>query len=77
MVNALPHCKELPGPGDLILNTDEDLKAWHVGEGLAVQFLEREGEIKSIMPLSELDAPCTAWDKYQLTEYYVKDDSGL
>ena len=59
------------------MNNTKLTQAWHVGEGLGVQFLERESEIASTMSLSTLDAPCKAWDNYAPTEYYVKDDSGL
>lgn len=42
-----------------------------------MQFLERESEISGLMSLGALDAPCKAWDAYQPTAYYTKDDSGL
>jgi hypothetical protein len=51
--------------------------AWHVGEGLAVQFLERASDIQSVMSLSGLDSTCAAWDNYYATSYWKKDDSGL
>ena len=51
--------------------------AWHVGEGLAVQFLERENEIPFVMSLRTLDATCKSWEAYAPTAYYKKDDSGV
>jgi hypothetical protein len=51
--------------------------AWHVGEGLAVQFLERASEIAETMSLSSLDGTCESWDAFYDTSYYKKDDSGL
>ncbi|RDW88368.1 hypothetical protein BP6252_00400 [Coleophoma cylindrospora] len=50
--------------------------AWHVGEGFAVQFLERAGDIPSTVDLSGLDS-CAAWDDWYPTSPYKKEDSGL
>ena len=49
--------------------------AWHVGEGLAVQFLEA----KSQSPLggADWDATCAKWNTYDAGAYYKKSDSGL
>jgi hypothetical protein len=51
--------------------------AWHVGEGLAVQFLERASEIASTMDLTGIQPACDAWDSYYATSPYKKLDSGL
>jgi hypothetical protein len=51
--------------------------AWHVGEGLAVQFLERASEIQSTFSLASLGSECEAWDSWYATSYWKKDDSGL
>jgi hypothetical protein len=51
--------------------------AWHVGEGLAVQFLERASEIPSTFSLGNIASECAAWDEWYATSYYKKDDSGL
>jgi hypothetical protein len=51
--------------------------AWHVAQGLAVQFLERKSEIAGIMDLTVLDPLCAAWDDWYATSPYKKTDSGL
>jgi hypothetical protein len=51
--------------------------AWHIGEGLGVQFLERKSEIESTMSLDSLPSQCADYDAYYSTSYYKKDDSGL
>lgn len=51
--------------------------AWHVGEGLAVQFLERPTEIAALMDLSTLEDTCAAWDAWYADSPYLKNDSGL
>ncbi|KAH8594958.1 Cupredoxin [Bisporella sp. PMI_857] len=76
----------LPGSGYLVIAFKTDNPgawlmhchiAWHVSEGLAVQFLERKSEIASAMDLSHLADECQAWDTYYATSPYKKDDSGL
>ncbi|KAJ2902943.1 multicopper oxidase [Zalerion maritima] len=49
--------------------------AWHVGQGLSLQYLERQGEIASTMDLDELDENCDAWNAYP--HPYPQIDSGL
>lgn len=51
--------------------------AWHVSQGLAVQFLERKSEIENVMELSHLDETCKDWDDYYITSPHKKEDSGL
>lgn len=51
--------------------------AWHAGEGLAVQFFEREAEITKNMQLDEYDSTCGPWRTYYATELWAKDDSGI
>ena len=52
-------------------------KAWHVGEGLGVQFLESKSAIPNLIP-SDYASTCAAWKKYyDGTPAYSKDDSGL
>lgn len=48
-----------------------------MGEGLAVQFLERASEIEATMSLSGLESTCAAWEEYYETCYWKKNDSGL
>lgn len=51
--------------------------AWHVGEGLSLQFLERQSDMRKFYPGSELRQTCRKWDQYFKGEYYNKTDSGL
>lgn len=76
----------LPAGGWLVLAFETDNPgawlmhchiAWHVGEGLAVQFLERASEIPSTFSLGDIGSECAAWDSWYATSYYKKDDSGL
>jgi len=48
--------------------------AWHVSEGLAVQFLEDAAGI-TYPDQTAFQTQCNNWDAY--TPYYIKDDSGL
>jgi len=50
--------------------------AWHVSQGLAVQFLERKTDI-NLAGLSHLNETCTDWDNYYITSPHKKEDSGL
>ncbi|TVY85339.1 Laccase [Lachnellula suecica] len=50
---------------------------WHVGAGLALQFLERASEIPTTMDLSSLPSRCDAWDAYYSTTPDTQLDSGL
>jgi hypothetical protein len=49
--------------------------AWHVGDGLAVQFLEA----KNSVPLGDAawQQTCTNWLQYAQDPVYNKSDSGL
>ncbi|KAL7271307.1 hypothetical protein RUND412_005947 [Rhizina undulata] len=53
--------------------------AWHVSEGLAIQFVERESEILDTITIdSSWTDTCTNWNAYDDgTEVYAQDDSGL
>jgi hypothetical protein len=51
--------------------------AWHVSQGLAVQFLERESEIASTFNLGNIKSECDAWDTYYSQSAFQKSDSGL
>lgn len=51
--------------------------AWHVSQGLSVQFLEQRARIPEVMDLTELDPTCTEWNAYWPTAYWPKTDSGL
>jgi len=49
--------------------------AWHVSDGLAVQFLESKDQA----PLGDAawKQTCSNWDKFQASMPYPKPDSGL
>ncbi|KAF2655213.1 multicopper oxidase [Lophiostoma macrostomum CBS 122681] len=49
--------------------------AWHVGDGLAVQFLEAKDQ--SPLGGADWDATCSKWNQYALNPGYPKTDSGL
>ncbi|KAH7348341.1 multicopper oxidase [Rhexocercosporidium sp. MPI-PUGE-AT-0058] len=51
--------------------------AWHVSEGLAVQFLERQNDIPKSMDLGKVKENCKAWDKWYHGRPPTKTDSGL
>ncbi|KAM3081222.1 laccase, multicopper oxidase, benzenediol:oxygen oxidorectuctase [Clarireedia jacksonii] len=53
--------------------------AWHVSEGLAVQFLETKEKINTVNPISPaLTNTCQKWKEYYPSHaVYLKDDSGL
>ena len=51
--------------------------AWHVAEGLGVQFLERASEIDRSMNLTKTEENCAAWHEWFRTRMDLKTDSGL
>ncbi|KAH7390703.1 Cupredoxin [Pyrenochaeta sp. MPI-SDFR-AT-0127] len=52
---------------------------WHVAEGLALQFVERESEIPALLDVDELQQTCQAWEDFQAVElaFIEQDDSGV
>lgn len=74
----------LPGGGWLVIAFPTDNPgawlmhchiAWHISEGLGVQFLESKSTIN--LGGSAYAYQCAKWTSYQKTSYYKKDDSGL
>jgi hypothetical protein len=54
--------------------------AWHAGQGLSVQFLERRSEIRgSIGNLGEFNKGCEEWRDYWVpgNHPYNQTDSGI
>ncbi len=52
--------------------------AWHVSQGLAVDFLEEADQIPAAMDLSVLNDNCAAWNSYFPTsDPFPQFDSGL
>ncbi|KAF9701563.1 hypothetical protein EKO04_000440 [Ascochyta lentis] len=51
---------------------------WHVAEGLAVQFVERQSEISALLDTAEIKSTCAAWDKFNTSTLNIEqDDSGV
>lgn len=52
--------------------------AWHVSEGLAMQFVERINEIPGNVGVTQQWADnCDAWQTYQSAVNPLQDDSGI
>ncbi|KAF1952506.1 hypothetical protein CC80DRAFT_422174 [Byssothecium circinans] len=51
--------------------------AWHVSDGLAVQFLEAKGSSKFPKGDGAWDETCRSWNTFQATMPFPKSDSGL
>ncbi|CAK4020677.1 multicopper oxidase, type 1 [Lecanosticta acicola] len=50
--------------------------AWHVSEGLGMQFAEATDSM-TLPDSSTFQSNCDAWKSYQNSMYWIKDDSGL
>jgi len=51
--------------------------AWHVSQGLSIQFLERVQDIPRTVPLNSIRPNCDAWERYYATSPFKQFDSGL
>ena len=52
--------------------------AWHVAQGLSVQYLEQEASIASSMNLGALQPNCNNWNAYYPSQDpFKQSDSGL
>jgi len=52
--------------------------AWHVSQGLSVQFLEQLSAIPSTMDLNALQPTCNNWNAYYpANDPFRQDDSGV
>ncbi|KAK0650008.1 laccase [Cercophora newfieldiana] len=51
--------------------------AWHVSQGLSVQFLERVQDIPGTVPINAIEPVCSQWTAYYETSPYKQFDSGL
>jgi hypothetical protein len=51
--------------------------AWHVSQGLSVQFLERVQEIPGTVAIGEIEPVCEQWTTYYSTSPHKQFDSGL
>jgi hypothetical protein len=51
--------------------------AWHASQGLAMNFVEREGEIAALVAedIEQYDSNCKSWEAYKTK--YEMDDSGI
>ncbi|TEA18080.1 Laccase-1 [Colletotrichum sidae] len=77
---------QLPGRGWLVVAFKTDNPgawlfhchiAWHVSQGLSVQFLERQNDIAKSFKISDIDSICNEWDDYSANAPYQQTDSGL
>jgi hypothetical protein len=50
--------------------------AWHISEGLGVQFLEAKNSI-SLPDQGQFDQQCESWNKYSTHMAFPQIDSGL
>jgi FtsP/CotA-like multicopper oxidase with cupredoxin domain len=76
----------LPGNGWLVVAFRSDNPgawlfhchiAWHVSQGLSVQFLERVQDIPATVPLNAIEPNCQRWTDYYATSEFKQFDSGL
>ena len=51
--------------------------AWHTSQSLALQFVEREAEIPTLMDMEKFQDTCDKWDKYVKGAAHEQDDSGI
>jgi hypothetical protein len=52
--------------------------AWHVSQGLSVDFLEQSSKISKVMDLNALKANCANWNAYfPAHDPFKQYDSGL
>ncbi|KAB5577568.1 laccase-2 [Coniochaeta sp. 2T2.1] len=65
---------EVNNPGAWIMHCHI---AWHVSQGLSVQFLELKSQIPTAMHLDQVKPTCDAWKAYLPNMKYPKIDSGL
>lgn len=50
---------------------------WHMSEGFAVQFLERQSELEEIVDRDYVEDQCATWTEYQEANGIVQWDSGI
>ncbi|KAH6874866.1 multicopper oxidase [Thelonectria olida] len=76
----------LPGPGHLVMAWKTDNPGawllhchigWHMSEGFAVQFLEREDELEQISNKEMIDDQCATWSAFQDEQGIHQWDSGI
>ncbi|KAK1984699.1 multicopper oxidase [Colletotrichum cereale] len=76
----------LPGRGWLVVAFKTDNPgawlfhchiAWHLSQGLSVQFLERTDDIANTFKIDDIDDMCSQWNSYSKNAQYKQTDSGL
>lgn len=50
---------------------------WHTSEGLAMQFLERQSEVSSVISVTDMNSTCAAWNTYADSSGVEEEDSGV
>ncbi|KAK2028375.1 multicopper oxidase [Colletotrichum zoysiae] len=77
---------QLPGRGWLVVAFKTDNPgawlfhchiAWHVSQGLSVQFLERTSDILGTVKVQDLDDQCSQWNSYSKNAQWKQSDSGI
>ncbi|KAF6828446.1 multicopper oxidase [Colletotrichum plurivorum] len=77
---------QLPGRGWLVVAFKTDNPgawlfhchiAWHVSQGLSVQFLERKSDIANTFKIADIDDNCNTWGDYAGNAPFPQTDSGL
>ncbi|KAK2042477.1 multicopper oxidase [Colletotrichum somersetense] len=77
---------QLPGRGWLVVAFKTDNPgawlfhchiAWHVSQGLSVQFLERTNDILGTVKVQDLDDQCSQWNSYSKNAQWKQSDSGI
>ncbi|KAK3356546.1 laccase, partial [Lasiosphaeria hispida] len=76
----------LPGNGWLVVAFRSDNPgawlfhchiAWHVSQGLSIQFIERIQDIPQTVPLNSIEPICSQWTTYYNNSPFKQFDSGL
>jgi len=76
----------LPGRGWLVVAFKTDNPgawlfhchiAWHVSQGLSVQFLERTSDIVNTVKIDAIDDMCSQWNSYSKNAQFQQSDSGI
>ncbi|EFQ33805.1 multicopper oxidase [Colletotrichum graminicola] len=76
----------LPGRGWLVVAFKTDNPgawlfhchiAWHLSQGLSVQFLERTQDIANTFKIDAIDDMCSQWNSYAKNAPYKQSDSGI
>lgn len=54
--------------------------AWHASQGLALEFVETPDTViarTQDLAITALDDQCAVWERYELSDVWPQDDSGI